>query len=295
MPHLIVIAGPTASGKTALALEIAQALNCEIISADSRQFYREMEIGTAKPSAEERAKVRHHFIDNLSIHDDYSAGQFEQEVLEWLESYFQQHDYVVMAGGSGMFIDAVCYGIDDIPKDLEIREELNQQLKEEGLAPLLKELEAVDPIHFEKVDQSNPQRIVRALEVYRSSGKAFSSFHRAQKADRPFNIHYFAIEIERDLLYERINKRCDEMMKMGWLKEAEALLPYKELNALNTVGYKDLFRYLEGELDLEECIEEIKKNTRRYAKRQHTWLRRNEGVKWVKADAKAVLQMIDRI
>ena len=283
MPQLIVIAGPTASGKTSLAIEVAQHYSTEIISADSRQFYREMEIGTAKPTAQERAQVPHHFVDNLSIHEAYSAGHFEQEVLEFLKAFFQENDRVVMAGGSGMFIDAVCYGMDDVPRDLDIRKTLQKELAEKGLPKLVEELQKVDPLHYERVDRANPQRVIRALEVYRTSGRPFSSYHSRSKAQRAFDIAYYAIDMEREKLYERINQRTELMLEAGWLKEAEALYPHRHLNALNTVGYKDLFNFIEGQTSWEECVEEIKKNTRRYAKRQETWLRRNEEVQWIRS------------
>ncbi|MEM7161844.1 MAG: tRNA (adenosine(37)-N6)-dimethylallyltransferase MiaA [Bacteroidota bacterium] len=283
MPQLIVIAGPTASGKTSLAIEVAQHYSTEIISADSRQFYREMEIGTAKPSVEERAQVKHHFVDNLSIHDDYSAGHFEQEVLAFLKAYFQENDKVVMAGGSGMFIDAVCYGFDDVPRDLDIRKSLNEELAEFGLSKLVEELQKVDPVHYERVDRANPQRVIRALEVFRSTGVPFSNYHSKTKAQRDFDIAYYAIEMEREKLYERINQRTDTMLEAGWLEEAKELYPHRQLNALNTVGYKDLFDFIEEKTSWDECVEEIKKNTRRYAKRQETWLRRNEDVRWVQS------------
>jgi len=283
MPELIVIAGPTASGKTSMAIDVAKYFNTEIISADSRQFYREMEIGTAKPNAAERAEVKHYFVDNLSIHDEYSAGQFEREVLSFLDEYFRKADKMVMAGGSGMFIDAVCYGFDDVPRDLEIRKSLNKELQTKGLDSLVKELKDIDPVHYEKVDRANPQRVIRAIEVFRCSGRPFSSYHSKEKTKRAFDISYYAIEMNRELLYERINQRTGIMLNSGWLDEAKELYPFKELNALNTVGYKDLFAFIEGKFSWEECVEEIKKNTRRYAKRQETWLKRNEEVKWVKS------------
>lgn len=280
--HLIVIAGPTASGKTSIAIDLAKRYNAEIISADSRQFYRETEIGTAKPSSKERDEARHHFVDHLSIHDDFSAGHFEQEVLAFLEKYFEKNDIVVMAGGSGMFIDAVCYGFDDVPRDLTIRAELNARLESEGLSPLLSELKSADPVHYEKMDRDNPQRVVRALEVFLATRKPFSSFHSDKKVQRNFKSHYYAIEMDRELLYERIDRRIMQMLAKGWLDEAKELYPHRHLNAMNTVGYKDLFRFLDGEFSWETCIDEIKKNTRRYAKRQETWLRRNKEVVWVK-------------
>ncbi len=285
MPELIVIAGPTASGKTSMAIDVAKHFKTEIISADSRQFYREMEIGTAKPNAAERAEVKHYFVDNLSIHDEYSAGHFEREVLSFLDEYFKKADKMVMAGGSGMFIDAVCYGFDYVPRDLEIRKSLNKELQTKGLDSLVKELKDIDPVHYEKVDRANPQRVIRAIEVFRCSSRPFSSYHSKEKTKRAFDISYHAIEMNRELLYERINQRTDIMLDAGWLDEAKELYPFKDLNALNTVGYKDLFAFIEGKFSWEECVEEIKKNTRRYAKRQETWLKRNEEVKWVKSKA----------
>ena len=281
MPLLVCIIGPTAIGKTRMGIQLAQAFQTEILSADSRQFFKEMTLGTAVPSEEELTAVKHHFIQNKSILESYSVGDFERDALALLKKLFQKHDIVVMVGGSGLYVDAVVKGLDEFPEVAsEVREQLNETLKKEGLAPLQKELSEVDPKYFQKVDIQNPQRVIRALEVYRSSGKPFSSFRKAKKNHRFFDTLYIGLEAERAVVYDRINVRVDKMMSEGLLDEAKGLLAHKSVNALQTVGYRELFEYLEGRCSLEEAVEEIKKNTRRFSKRQGTWFRKNPEIRW---------------
>lgn len=278
---LIVVVGPTAIGKTALAIALAQYYHSEIISADSRQFFKEMHIGTAKPSPEELAAAPHHFIDSHSIQTLFSTGDFEMQALKLIEELFQNHNVLIMVGGSGLYIDAVCKGLDDLPAiDLNIRESLNQQLANEGIESIKNRLQELDPEYYEKVDQSNPQRMIRGLEVVLSTGKKLSSFLTAHQKERPFQIIKIALNTDRALLYERINHRVDLMMESGLLKEAESLLPYRQYNALNTVGYSELFDYFDGKTDLASAIALMKQNTRRFAKRQLTWFRRDENTVW---------------
>lgn len=273
--------GPTAIGKTSLAIAIAKAFSTEIISADSRQFFAEMTIGTAVPAAEELAAVPHHFIQNKSIFEPYSVGDFEREAIQKLEELFQRHEVVVMAGGSGLYVDAVVNGLDSFPEIAsEIRTQLNAEYEIHGIEPLQKELEQVDPSYFDKVDIRNAHRLIRALEVYRSSGKPYSSFLKKNNTQRNFEVLYIGLTAERATIYRRINKRVDEMIANGLVQEAEDLYPNKALNALQTVGYQELFQFFEGRLKLNQAIEEIKKNTRRFAKRQLTWLRKNEMIHW---------------
>ncbi|RZL49502.1 MAG: tRNA (adenosine(37)-N6)-dimethylallyltransferase MiaA [Pedobacter sp.] len=278
---LIVIVGPTAIGKTALAIQLAQHYKTEIISADSRQFFREMQIGTAKPSAVELAAAPHHFIDSHSIKTLFSVGDFEVQALKLIDHLFKIHDNLVMVGGSGLYIDAVCKGLDELPEiDLNIREQLNKQLLDEGIEVIKKDLQELDPEYYEKVDQANPQRMIRGLEVVLSTGQKLSSFLTANKKERPFNIIKIGLNTDRSLLYERINHRVDLMMEAGLLQEAKSLLPYRQYNALNTVGYSELFDYLDDKTDLLSAIAMIKQNTRRFAKRQLTWFRRDENTPW---------------
>lgn len=274
--YLILIAGPTAVGKTQLSLSIAEQYKTDIISCDSRQFYKEMCIGTAVPNADVLSRIKHHFIQNLSIEDNYSIGQFERDALAKIEDLHKNNNVIVMVGGSGMYIDAVCKGLDDFPPVPDsIREELNLRHKNEGLNALKEELMMRDPDYHEFVDSSNPHRIIRALEVIIVSGKPFSSFLKKQTKKRNFKTVKIILNRERQELYYRINRRVDVMMKEGLLQEVKKLYDYKDCNALQTVGYNELFSYLDGEWDLETAIEEIKKNTRRYAKRQMTWFRRD--------------------
>ncbi|MFI5450642.1 tRNA (adenosine(37)-N6)-dimethylallyltransferase MiaA [Pedobacter sp. UC225_61] len=278
---LIVVVGPTAIGKTGLAIELAKFYDSEIISADSRQFFKEMNIGTAKPSKEELAAAPHHFINSHNVKTLFSTGDFEVQALQLMEELFKKHDALIMVGGSGLYINAVCKGLDDLPEiDLVIREKLNQQFEEEGIEAIRTQLRELDPEYFAKVDQSNPQRMIRGLEVVLSTGKKLSSFLTANKKERPFNIVKIGLNTDRALLYERINHRVDVMMEAGQLAEAESLLPYRQYNALNTVGYSELFDYLDGKTDLASAVAMIKQNTRRFAKRQLTWFRRDENTTW---------------
>ena len=279
---LVSVVGPTAVGKTALAIEIAKYFNTEIVSADSRQFYREMNIGTAKPDKEELAQVKHHFIDSLSIKSHYSVGMYEKEALVLLDELFQRHDVVVLVGGSGLFFKAIWEGFDEMPAvDLELRASLNRWFEEEGLEPMLKELKEKDPEYFGLVDQQNHQRVIRALEVIRSSGETFTSFRKGKAvSNRNFVNLKFGLNMDREILFDRINKRMDLMIDAGLFEEAKALFPYKDHNALQTVGYTEIFNYLEGKYDLEEAVRLLKRNSRRYAKRQLTWFRKDEEIKW---------------
>ena len=278
--NLIVIVGPTAIGKTNLSIELAKELKCEIISADSRQFYREISIGTAKPSDKELSQVPHHFINNLSIHDEYSAGKFEIDALKCLGILFKKSDYAILVGGSGMYIDAVCKGIDDIPTEKMVREKLNTEYAENGIEQLQSELKMKDPLHYSKMDIKNPQRLIRALEVCRITGKTYSSFRNSQPKKRNFNILKIGLFADKEVLHQRINLRVDQMMNSGWLNEINDYSAYSSLNSLNTVGYKELFQYKNQEISLENAIEEIKKNTRKFAKRQMTWFKKDKEIKW---------------
>lgn len=279
---LIVIAGPTASGKTAAAIQVAKALNTEIISADSRQFYKEMQIGTAAPTPQELLEVRHHFVHNISIKDDYDVATYEKDVLLCLERLFLDHDVVVMTGGSGMFIDAVCNGIDAMP-DIEpsVRNQVSTLFTEGGLVALQEAVKNLDPEYWSIVDQQNPRRLQRALEVCYQTGEPFSSFHSHQKAERNFTIRRYALLWERQQLYNRINLRVEHMLSEGLVDEARSLYPFRRYNALNTVGYKELFSYFDGQCSLCEAVEQIKLNTRHYAKRQMTWFKKNPDYQWL--------------
>lgn len=278
---LFVIVGPTAIGKTAMAIAVAKALNTVILSADSRQFYREMSIGTAKPSPSELAAVPHYFIDTLSIHEDYSAGDYEQDALNVLDTLFAKHDQAVLVGGSGLFVDAVCVGLDQLPKPVPgVRDQLNAWHEEAGLEPLQERLREVDPTYYAEVDIHNSQRVIRALEVYESTGKPFSSFRQRDLAKRPFRTVFIGLNTERSTVYERINTRVDQMIENGLLDEAKALYPFRNRPPLLTVGYAELFDYFDGKTSLETAVDRIKQNTRRFAKRQLTWFRRQEDTKW---------------
>lgn len=279
---LIVIAGPTASGKTAAAIELAKKLGTEILSADSRQFYKEMSIGTAAPTPKELLEVKHHFVHNISIFDQYDVATYEQEALLLLSKLFIDHKEVILTGGSGLFIDAVCNGIDAMPNiDPENRQRVNALYKEEGIEALQQELQRLDPEYWSVVDQKNPRRLQRALEVCYQTGNTFTSFRTASKAKRDFNIQKYALLWERNELNNRINQRVERMLSQGLVDEARSLYPHRELNALNTVGYKELFDYFDGKISLMEAVEQIKLNTRHYAKRQITWLRRDPEYQWI--------------
>lgn len=279
--NLIVVVGPTAIGKTALAIKLANHFSTEIISADSRQFFKEMEIGTAKPSSAELAAAPHHFINSHSINTLFSTGDFEMEALKLTEELFKSHDQLVMVGGSGLYINAVCNGMDELPEtDLNIREQLKERYAEKGLEEIKRQLASVDPELFAKVDQGNPQRMIRGLEFFLSTGTKLSAYQTNNKKVRPFNMVKIGLNTDRTALYQRINHRVDQMMEAGLLEEVRQLLPYKHLNALNTVGYTELFNYLEGKVTLEEAVSAIKQNTRRFAKRQLTWFRKNPETRW---------------
>lgn len=279
--YLITIVGPTAIGKTALSINLAKHFDCDIISCDSRQFFKEMQIGTAVPSTEELAVAKHHFIQNKSIFENYTVGDFEKEAIAKLDELFLINDYVVMVGGSGLYVDAVLKGFDDFPEvSTSVRSAVTSNYEKSGIEYLQTELEKRDPNYFSVVAKKNPQRMMRALEVCIGSGKPYSSFLNQKKNKRNFTPIRIGLEAERSTIYDRINQRVDIMINKGLLAEAKELFPNKDLNALQTVGYRELFRYFVGEISLEFAIEEIKKNTRRFAKRQLTWFKRNEGTMW---------------
>jgi tRNA dimethylallyltransferase len=278
---LIVIAGPTAIGKTSLAIELARHFSTEIISADSRQFFREISIGTAKPSTEELAAAKHYFIDSHSITTFFSTGDFEKQALIVLAEIFEKNNLAIMVGGSGLYLDAVTKGLDELPHtDMQIREELNNLFQTQGLEPIKERLAAADPEYYAKVDQFNPQRMIRGLEFFLSTGKKVSGFLTNSKKDRPFNIIKIGLNLERAALYDRINHRVDLMLDAGLLEEVKKVEQYRELNALKTVGYAELFDYLDGILSYDEAVNKIKQNTRRFAKRQLTWFRRDHDIQW---------------
>lgn len=281
MKTLISIVGPTAVGKTALTLELGKKFNTEIISADSRQFYKELNIGTAKPSQGELNQVPHHFINSHSIQDTFSAGDFEKDGLAKIDSLFQRHDLLLMVGGSGLFVNAVIEGMDELPKPQEgLRELLNQNYKEKGINFIRERLNKIDPFYYKTVDISNPQRMIRAIEVFETTGIPFSIWRKNNKKERNFKTLSIGLNIERTLLYNQINQRVDDMINNGLLKEVETLLPFKEYSPLKTVGYTELFDYIDGNYTLDEAIEKIKQNTRKYAKRQLTWFRKNQNTVW---------------
>lgn len=281
MKLLVIIGGPTAVGKTATSIAVARYFQTEIISADSRQFYKQMNIGTAKPTPTERAKVKHHFVDFLNVWEQYNAADFERDVLGLLHELFIENDVIIMAGGSGLYIDAVCYGFDTMPEvPIIIRENLNSIYQEKGLAYLQNMLHEKDPAYYEAVDERNPQRLIRALEIIQATGETYSSFRKKKIVNRPFDIAYFGLDMPRQLLYHRINQRVNTMIEEGLVEEVKALKDYQHLNSLQTVGYQEIFSYLKGDYSLMEAIELVKRNTRRYAKRQLTWFRRNENTKW---------------
>jgi len=278
---LVVLLGPTGIGKTDLSLEIAKELKTDILSCDSRQMYRELKIGTAVPAPMQLAQVQHHFIGNLSIHDYYSSGEFENQAIALLEKVFAHKKYAIMTGGSGLYIDAVVKGIDDLPNiDSEIRENLKLRFKDKGIEFMLEELKRIDPQYYEIADLNNPKRILKALEVFEITGKTYSSLRTETKKTRPFNIIQIGLTMDRAELYNRINLRVDNMVKAGLVDEAKQFYNYRHLNALNTVGYKELFGHFSGEYDLEEAIRLIKRNTRRYAKRQLTYWNRDKSIQW---------------
>lgn len=293
MQQLIVIEGPTASGKTALAVALAKALNTVVLSADSRQFYKELSIGTAKPHLDELEGIPHYFIDSHSIADQVSASRYEAEAMELIEGELAHHSKLILAGGSGMFIDALCIGLDPIPADPQMQEALTKEFNEKGIEPLLQELQAADPEYYQQVDKQNPMRILRAIEVIRLTKIPFTTWRKNDLPKRPFEVIRFVINHPRAILYDRINQRVDEMIEAGLIDEVKSVSKYRELTALQTVGYKEVFEYLDGNWDLETCIDKIKQHTRNYAKRQLTWFKRHPETTWL--DAKSTHEMRDAI
>ncbi|MCH2224064.1 MAG: tRNA (adenosine(37)-N6)-dimethylallyltransferase MiaA [Crocinitomicaceae bacterium] len=291
------MSGPTASGKTSLSVALAKHFNTAIISADSRQFYKELSIGTAKPSKEEMEGVKHYMINSHFLKDEVSAADFEKQGLEILEHSFQDKDHMILVGGSGMFIDALCEGLDDIPASKNLRDELIEFHRLNGLSPLLNELKESDPIYFEQVDKDNPVRIIRALEAIRLSGSPYSTLRKASKKTRSFNVIRFVLNHEREVLYDRINRRVDLMMEQGLLEEVKSALPYRNLTSMNTVGYKEFFPYFDNKISLEESIAAVKQNSRRYAKRQITWFKRNKEAHWInyREQKEMVLEIVKKI
>ncbi len=293
---LFVLLGPTAVGKTALSIKIAKLLGSPIINCDSRQIYKDMSIGTAAPTEEQLAEVKHYFVKILELQQYYSAAQYEEDAINLIGLLSSTHNNLLLSGGSMMYIDAVCNGIDDIPTVApEIREELKERLHTEGLEKLRNELRLLDPEYYNIVDLKNPKRIVHALEICYTSGKTYTSFRIRKKKERPFQIIKIGLRRERNELFERINKRVDMMMEEGWLEEAKSLYPHRQLNALNTVGYKELFKYFDGTWELDFAIEKIKKNTRDYAKKQMTWFAHDEDIHWFSPDnEKDILDFISQ-
>lgn len=283
MQQLIVIEGPTASGKTSLAVVLAKKLKTVILSADSRQFYQELSIGTAKPTLEEMEGIPHYFIDSHSISTPVSASQFESEAMELIQGKLAHYEKLILVGGSGMFIDALCLGLDPIPTDPIIQNTLRKELEENGIEPLLKELEETDPEFYQQVDKQNPMRILRALEVIRFTKIPFSTWRKNELPKRPFEVIRFVINHPREVLYERINQRVDQMIEAGLIEEVKNVSEYRNLTALQTVGYKEVFEYLDGNWDLETCIDKVKQHTRNYAKRQLTWFKKHPDTIWLDA------------
>ncbi len=293
---LVVLLGPTAVGKTALCLQLAKRWGCPIINADSRQIYQGLSIGTAAPTAEELAQVKHEFVHTLRLDDYYSAAEYEKDVLLLLDQLFPTHDTLLLSGGSMMYIDAVTKGIDDIPTvDEETREMLRQRFQKEGLDPLLQELKLLDPQYYELVDKKNHKRVVHALEICYMTGQPYTSFRTATHKSRPFRIVKIGLRRERSNLFARINQRVDQMMLDGFMDEAKSVYPLRHLNALNTVGYKELFRVIDGEWELPMAVERIKKNTRVYAKKQMTWYQHDADIHWLDADKMDTADMIKAI
>ena len=294
---LIVLLGPTGVGKTDISFDIAVHFNCEIISADSRQFFREMRIGTAVPSEHLLKKVKHHFTRFISVEDYYSSSLFERDVLKLLPELFSRNNIVLMSGGSGMYIDAVCNGIDDIPDvDPSVREKYIIRYKEEGIEGLRETLRVLDPEHYAIVDRNNQKRIIRALEICESTGRPYSSFLKKQKRERDFSIIKIGLERNRADLYSRINSRVDDMIKNGLEDEVKQLSEFRNLNALNSVGYREFFDYFDGKTSKEKAIELIKRNSRRYAKRQLTWWGKDKEIRWFKPEpVKDIIRYLDRL
>ncbi|MFI3315754.1 MAG: tRNA (adenosine(37)-N6)-dimethylallyltransferase MiaA [Rikenellaceae bacterium] len=280
--ELIVVVGPTASGKSDLAIKIANLLGTEIISADSRQFFRQMSIGTAAPTTQQLLQAKHHFIHCRDVWDEYAAGKFEIDALALLDKLFLEHDKIVVVGGSGLYIDALCRGFDDIPTvDNECRERLNERFRNEGLDGLLLELKERDPQYYEQVDRANHKRVIRALEVCITSNMPYSQMRKGSNNKRPFKVRKIGIDLDRQYLYNRINSRVDQMIEQGLESEAREVYKYRDFNALKTVGYSEMFSYFDGHISLQEAIDKIKQNSRRYAKRQMTWFRRDSETIWI--------------
>lgn len=293
---LLVLLGPTGVGKTELSLQLAEHFQCPIINADSRQIYKDIEIGTAAPTAEELARVKHYFVQTLALDEYYSAAEFEKDVLNLLDDLFKEHDVVVLSGGSMMYIDAVTKGIDDIPTvDEETRVMLRERFEKEGLEPLLAELKLLDPQYYEIVDHRNHKRVVHALEICYMTGKTYTSFRTNTLKERPFRIVKFGLMREREQLFARINARVDKMMQEGLMEEVKRVYPMKNLNSLNTVGYKELFKVLDDEWELPMAVERIKKNTRVYAKKQMTWYKHDADIHWLNADQMNTQEMLKTI
>lgn len=293
---LIVIAGPTAVGKTSVAIEVAQHFGCDIVSADSRQFYREIKIGTAAPTEEQLRRVKHHFVGQLSLEDTYDVSKYEAEVINLLPVLFETNPYVVLTGGSGLYLQAVYAGMDALPdSDPQIREQLREQYEKEGIASLRLLLRQLDPEYYAMVDLANPNRILRALEVCIGTGTKFSSFRKSNPVSRNFGSIKIGLDLSRDELHSRINARVDQMIADGLLDEARCFYPLRHLNALNTVGYKELFDYFDGSITLEAAIEKIKTNTRRYARRQLTWFRKDKEFIWCQPSANEVIERIIKL
>ena len=298
MKTLITLQGPTGVGKTELSLRLAEFFDTCILNADSRQVYRDIPIGTAAPTEAERQRVPHHFVGMLALDDYYSAAQYESDVLQLLnDEVFPQKDVAILSGGSMMYIDAVCKGIDDIPTiDAETREMMRERYEREGLEPLSEELRLLDPDYYAECDIRNPKRVVHALEICYMTGRTYTSFRVRRKAQRPFRIIKVGLQREREELYDRINRRVDSMMQDGWLDEARRVLPFRHCNSLNTVGYKELFKYLDGEWELDFALEKIRRNTRVYSRKQMTWFRRDEEVRWFHPeDANGILDYLQAV
>ena len=284
-PTLLVLSGPTGVGKTNISLHLAEYFACPIISSDSRQFYRELKIGTAAPSKDQLEQVKHYFIGTLSIHDEYNAGLYEQEVVSLLDELFKKNKYVLLVGGSMMYIDAVCNGMDDIPDvDVETRAFWQSEFAGKGLEYLQNELKRLDPLYFTQVDILNPKRIIHALEICSITGKPYSDFRKGKRKERNFNVLKIGLNRPRPELYERINSRVDVMMSEGLLQEAEQFHEFKNLNSLNTVGYKEIYDYMDGKCSLDFAVNMIKQDSRRYAKRQMTWFNRDKDIHWFHPD-----------
>lgn len=298
MKTLVVLTGPTGVGKTELSLSLAERLGSPIVNADSRQIYRELPIGTAAPTAAEQARVPHLFVGTKSLTEDYNAGEYEREALAALEELFQTRDKVLMVGGAMLYIDAVCNGLDDIPAvSKDLREQLQRQLETNGLVWLQEQVRQADPKYFAEADTQNPQRLLHALEVSMTSGQPYSAFRSGAKKERPFRVVKIALNRPRDILYSRINARVKQMLEQGLLDEVRAVEPLRHLNALNTVGYKEMFRYLDGEWTLEQAADMIRQNSRHYAKRQLTWFRADPDIHWLELtdtpqDLTTIMQII---